>query len=127
MAELLADAAAWLGGQHKQHNSRSVTYRRGGESVALQATVGRTEYEQTDAEGVTTFSRIRDFLLTASDLDFGGGPVLPELGDVIEETQSGTTFTYAVLVDPSGEHFRWSDPFRTVLRIHTREIGEAEA
>ena len=39
MADLLADGAAWLAGQLKSHASQAVTYERGVDTVAVQATM----------------------------------------------------------------------------------------
>ncbi|MEX0702020.1 MAG: hypothetical protein WD069_07985 [Planctomycetales bacterium] len=102
MAELLADGAAWLAGTMKEHNARAVTYRRGASEVVLSATVGRTEFDQATEEGFETTYRVRDYLIPAADLVLDGAPVLPQAGDVIEETAGGITYWYRVLPDPSG-------------------------
>ena len=51
MTDLIGDALAWLAGRQKTHTSQSVTYRRDSETVAVAATIGRTEHEVTLESG----------------------------------------------------------------------------
>ena len=124
MPDLLQTGSDWLADQLKTHASRAVVYVRGAEQVAVQAVVGRTLLKLSDgAGGVRMEWTDRDFLIQAADLVLGGGPVLPQRGDVVRETVGTTTFVYEVMA-PSGEPpWRWSDVFRKVLRIHTKQIG----
>ncbi|HYD00775.1 MAG TPA: hypothetical protein VEB22_06060 [Phycisphaerales bacterium] len=126
MGDLLDRGSAFLERQRHQHLSRPVVYRRGGDSKELLATVGRTEFEQADSAGLIHRVESRDFLVRAEDLDFGAGPVLPRSGDKVRETEGGRTFVYEVNA-PGGAGgqppFRYSDPYRRTLRIHTKHIG----
>jgi hypothetical protein len=65
----------------------------------------------------------RDFLIHAADLILAGEPTLPERGDLIRETQGGRTFVYEVMAPGKEPPWRWSDVFRKVLRIHTKQIA----
>ena len=47
MPDLIANSQSWLAQQQKTHLARTVTYRRGGAWVDIDAMVGRWEYEQT--------------------------------------------------------------------------------
>ena len=49
--------------------------------------------------------------------------VLDERGDRIEETESGKKFTYEVMPLGTEPHWRYSDPHRKTLRIHTKHIS----
>jgi hypothetical protein len=48
---------------------------------------------------------------------------LPERGDVIRETQATRTFVYEVMAPGKEPPWRWSDVYRKLLRIHTKQIG----
>ncbi len=121
--DLLEKSAAWLQDQRTRHLSRTVTYLRGGDSVDLPATIGRTEFEQADEYGVVHRTQSRDFLVLAADLVLGGAPTLPQAGDRIRESVGDQTFLYEVMA-PAGEPpWRYSDPYRKALRIHTKFIG----
>lgn len=123
MTDLLQQGATFLDGQRHAHMTRVVVYVRGAESKEVHATVGRTEFEQADEVGLIHRTESRDFLVRAADLDFGSGPVLPRAGDRVRETQDGRTFVYEVNA-PGGEPpWRFSDPYRRVLRVHTTFTG----
>ena len=65
----------------------------------------------------------RDFLVLAADLVLAGKAELPRAGDRIRETDGGQIFLYEVMA-PGGEPpWRYSDPYRRALRIHTKFVG----
>jgi hypothetical protein len=123
MADMLADGETWLASQLKEHASQTVTYRRGGSSVVVQATIGRTEFESTSDDGATILvSRSRDFLVAASDLVLSGNEVVPQRGDTIEEVVGATTVVHEVAPPSSAvPAWEWSGALRNVRRIHTKE------
>ena len=125
--DLLDQASAWLDGKRKAHLSRPVTYQRGVESVAVQATVGRTVFELADAYGVVERTESRDFLVLAADLVLGGAAVLPERGDRIRETDGAKVYVYEVMAPGKEPHWRWSDDYRRTLRIHTKHVATEAA
>ena len=51
MGDLLDRGAAFLDAQRHQHLSRPVLYRRGTDEKEVQATIGKTEFEQADDHG----------------------------------------------------------------------------
>jgi hypothetical protein len=124
MPDLLQTGSDWLADQLKTHASRPLVYRRGAQQVAMQATVGRTLLKLDDGFGSVRMEWTdRDFLIHAADLVLGGSATLPERGDVIRETQGTTTFVYEVMAPGKEPPWRWSDVFRKVLRIHTKQVG----
>jgi hypothetical protein len=124
MPDLLRTGSDWLADQLKQHASRPVVYWRGAQQAAVQATVGRTLLKLDDGYGGVRMEWTdRDFLIHAADLVLGGTPALPERGDLIRETVGTTTFVYEVMAPGKEPAWRWSDVYRKVLRIHTKQVG----
>ena len=119
MADLLNDAVQWLAERLHAHASRQVTYSRGSDSVTLSATIGKTLFEVDRGGGVVEHSESRDFLVRAAELVLSGAPVLPQRGDRI--TDGG--LVYEVMAPGSEPHYRFADPYRTMLRIHTKQVN----
>jgi hypothetical protein len=127
MTDLLQTGSDWLADQLKTHASRLVVYRRGADEATVQATVGRTLLKLDDGYGGVRMEWTdRDFLIHAADLVLGGSPALPERGDLIRETQGAKTFVYEVMAPGKEPPWRWSDVYRKLLRIHTKQIGVEE-
>ncbi|MBA3707366.1 MAG: hypothetical protein H0W83_00935 [Planctomycetes bacterium] len=119
MSDLLGDGLAWLERQRTAFLTKSVTYRRGPREVAVRATVSRTVFEAVIAGGVVERVESRDFLIAAAELgDLG----LPQRGDLVVETGDGRAHHHEVLAPGREPHWRWSDPHRRVLRIHTKHL-----
>ena len=123
MADMLEQGASWLDNQRHQHMTRSVSYARGSSTVEVQATIGRTEFEQADEYGIVQKIESRDYLIRTSDLVLDGQSTLPKQGDQIREIDGETTFVYEVLSPGDEPVFRYSDPYRKALRIHTKHIA----
>ncbi len=124
MPDLLEQGLNWLDDQRDAHMTRSVTYERGAESVALNATIGRTQFEQVDRDGIVQRLEARDYLLRAAELVLAGQETLPKAGDRIKETDAGgVIFTCEVMPMGSEPPWRYSDPFRRTLRIHTKLVS----
>ena len=122
MADLLETGSNWLEDQRTKHATRSVTYQRGADSVLLQATIGRIVFEIDNGNGVLERIESRDFLVLAVNLVLLGSAVLPKRGDRIRETQGTVTYVYEVMAPGKEPEWRWSDPYRKTLRIHTKQI-----
>jgi hypothetical protein len=120
MANMIQDGISWLAGQLKTHASNQVIYKRGTNTVTVNATLGKTEFEVEHDSGVVDRVETRDYLINAADIDFGAGPVKPQRGDKIVEVLNGTTHTRTVSVPTQGQV--WShDGFEVKLRVHTWE------
>jgi hypothetical protein len=123
VTDLLAQGAAWLEDQRHKHLSRTVVYQRGAESVELAATIGSTQFEQADEYAAVRRTESRDYLVRAVDLVIAGEQALPKAGDRIRESEGGVTYVYEVMA-PGGEPpWRYSDPYRQTLRIHTKYVA----
>ena len=116
MADLLKQGSDWLEDQRHRHLSRTVTYRRGAVSVELSATVGRTTFEIDSGTGFLERIESRDYLV------LGGQATLPERGDLIVETDGSAVFSYEVTAPGTEPAWRYSDPYRKTLRIHTKLV-----
>jgi len=128
VADLLQTGSTWLEDQRHQHMTRPVTYLRGADSVQLQATVGKTVFDQQDQFGVIQRTESRDYLVRAADLVFvAGEQALPQVGDRIREPSGTGALVYEVMAPGasggSEPPFRYSDPERITLRIHTKFVG----
>ena len=122
MADLLEQSSTWLEEQRVQHMSRTVSYHRDAESVAVQATIGRTVFELDDGMGILEKIESRDFLILAADLALAGAATLPQRGDRIKETAGDKVYVYEVLAPGKEPHYRFSDPYRKTLRIHSKQV-----
>jgi hypothetical protein len=123
MSDLLKQGLMWLSQQRTNHMASPVQYQRAGQMpVQVQATVGRTDLDITDGAGASLQTHVVDFLILASDL---ADLYPPRRGDVILATGSGGDHEYEVLDLPGAGDgcWRWSDPYHTTLRIHTKDIG----
>jgi hypothetical protein len=126
MSDLLQQASNWLEDQRTRHAASTSQYVRGSRSVDLLATVGKTTFDVDDGYGVLVRYESRDFLILAADLVLDGLPLIPQRGDRIQETQGGTTFIYEVTAPGKEPCWRYSDPYRKTLRIHSKQIGAEE-
>jgi hypothetical protein len=127
MGDLLQQAASWLGDMRTAHLSHPVTYCRGEDSVEVAATVGRTVFEIDDGSGAVERFESRDFLIAASALVLDGTATLPRPGDKVKEPAGGKLVVYEVMAPGKEPCWRWSDPFRRTVRVHTKQVDEEDA
>lgn len=127
MSDLLQEGQAWLAGQLTTHASQSVVYVRGSEEVSVPATIGKTTFEHDDGMGTIIRTQVRDYLIDASSLVLAGSPVLPKAGDRIREIEGNRTYVYEAMAIAGEPCWRYSDPFRLKLRIHTKLVDEEVA
>jgi len=121
MPDMLAAGAAWMTGQLQAAAGTTVTYRRGTDTADVTATIGRSEFEAQDQNGVIERWESRDYLVPAADLPFGE----PERGDVIVETSGTIELQYEVASPRGVPVFRYGDAFRSIVRIHTKQTAGA--
>ncbi len=122
MTDMLQKGQEWLASKLTQHASRQVVYRRGELGAALQATIGKSMYDQDDGEGIVTRSQVRDFPHRYSLVLESIIGSLPRRGDTIVEIDGDHTFIFEVMALGGDPPWRYSDPFRLKLRIHTKQI-----
>jgi hypothetical protein len=118
MADLLGRASDWLESQRTRFATRLVIYQRGDQQADVAATVGKTVFDLDDGAGAVVIrEESRDYLILTADLPFG----LPERGDRIGEAQGGQTFIYEVVGPGHEPCWRYSDPNRKTVRVHTKQ------
>ena len=122
MPDLLETSSSWLDNQREQFMSRTVLYKRGAESVQVPATIGRTVFALDDGAGAILRTESRDYLIRAQHLVLSGVAELPKRGDQVHDVQDGVIFIYEVVGPGDEPHFRFSDPYRKTLRIHTKQV-----
>jgi len=119
VGDLLRQGGQWLEQTRTAHCSSQVTYRREAVELVVSATFGRTQYEVEDEYGLRVGAQVTDFLILAD-----------ELSSVFDEPQAGDVIVadgrlYEVMALSGQGHWRWSDPYRTTMRIHTKDTGQA--
>ena len=107
--------------------TRPVVYLRGASFVEVAATIGQTTFEQTDEFGGIQRLESRDFLIRTADLVLDAEAVLPKAGDRIRDAGGEKVFVYEVMAPGSEPPFRYSDPFRKALRVHTKHVATEDA
>jgi hypothetical protein len=125
MTNLLSTGSAWLASKLKSHASQDATYYfRGGATCSLSVTVGTSEFTRGRADDIVSEARVVDFLFEAADLLLNDEQVEPRAGDIIKTTHNGSESRFEV-VSPGGDEpaWRFSDPNRVRVRVHTREIS----
>lgn len=91
--------------------------RTGGGARTVRAVPGRTVFRSVNDVGAWIRIETRDFIVAAKELDEP-----PQAGDIVRFRGA----EYEVL-SPNGEPaWRWSDPYRTAYRIHTKHTGGEE-
>ena len=124
MGGLMERGMSWLAAKQRKYCGVPAVYvrmnRDGGEASRHAVTVVPA---RPAASGDLTVEPIRvnadefDFLITAADLPFD-----PRAEDRILVTRAGKTDAHAVLPRGDSPSWRWSDPQRTIRRIHTRLV-----
>ena len=123
MTDVLEQSSDWLQEMRTKHATRTVSYSCGPQSLEVLATIGRTVFESVDDHGLIVKTESRDFLVLTQDLVLGGEAVLPKSGDRIREAAGSVTLVYEVMA-PGGEPvWRYSDPYRKTIRIHTKLVA----
>jgi len=126
MSDLLQQGSNFLEDQRHKYMSRQVRYTRGVESILLNATIGRTVFEEQDQFGTIQRTESRDYLIRTDDLILFGEKSEPTVGDIVIESVNSVLFTYQVMSFASEPPFRFSDPERKTLRVHTKLINVLE-
>lgn len=94
-----------------------------GDVATIDAVPGRTTIDVEESEGTYQSFEDRDFLVLADSLVFDSQVAEVKAGARIEELDSDSQViaTYTARHRGGSKHFEYSDPYHTVVRIHTVE------
>jgi hypothetical protein len=122
VTDVLQTAATWLAKQRDANTTQMIVYRRAAQYIIISATFGQSLLKLTDGHGGVKIERTeRDLIVTATELDFGAGPVQPQRGDFADWTNpAGQTLRYEVMAPPNEPEYRRADPWGVTLRIHLK-------
>lgn len=124
MTNMLQAGIDWLSAQLQASASVSITYTRGATSIILDATPGATDWAAMSEYAVVNAWVSRDYIFPISELDTLTSPK-PQQGDRITEVgDDGVTRSYDVLAPSGAQPYRLMGPARTMVRVHTRLVGE---
>lgn len=126
MRDLLRLGSDWLSDKMRHRASSAIVYRRAASSLNLMATIGSSEFEVQDDTGFSTRVESRDYIFDRADFMIDGVETEPLLGDKIIEILDGDLTGgegYEVASLSGQPHWRWADPFRRRLRVHTKYVG----
>lgn len=126
---LLANGASWLAERMESENSQPVTYARGSKSVTINASFAKTEFSVSDQDAILHEINSHDFILRVDQMRFGIQPFEPVAGDRILVEMNDRTRIYEVTeyghsADGTALIFRWCDPYKKQIRVHTRFVRE---
>lgn len=116
MADLLGDGVEWLLDTLADHVSRTVIFRRASSSAEITVTLGRSEWEQQQADGSIIRIITRDYIYNGTEVpNFGQ----PQRGDEIVDADG----VYQILPTTGLQAARYLDTRQLGLRIHTKKKG----
>ena len=126
MADMISSGLSWLAGQLKTNVSQTVTYKRGIQSVSIQATFASQILRTSDGQGNSKIERPdADFVFTTADLNFGSGVVEPAAGDIVQVVFGAVTKQFKLMPMAGGSEpaWRYCDAYQIEVRCHTKFIG----
>ncbi len=113
--DLLSIGGGFLRDKLKAYASVEVTLIRGDQSIQVRATRGLNNWNAGGADQNIMEVQLRDFIMDASQFaEFG----LPREFDQIQDQDT----TYVLLPINGEQYYRFSDPGRTMIRVHSKAI-----
>lgn len=91
--------------------------------LEMPAAPGSQDFLVTDNETTSLAYKTYDWLVAAENYDFGAGQVEPADEDRITVVRGAKTEVYEVLREPGIKSWRFSDPYNTRYRIHTKLVS----
>jgi hypothetical protein len=121
MPDFLDTASAWLDTVCKEQISQTVVISSGAAvSGNVSATIGSTEFQQDNGEGILTTWQSRDYFIAVADYKLSGVVVAPEPGHLITEAAR----VYEVVSPGDEPCARYSDASQRTWRVHTKLISK---
>jgi hypothetical protein len=114
-----AEAALRMFRRLKEKDGIAATYTRGADSLPLTVVAGRTVFASNmDGAARVEFGEI-DLLIETADLTLGE----PARGDRIAVTLDGTAVTLELFHRSGEPPWRYSNPYRSVIRLHAKRVA----
>jgi hypothetical protein len=123
---MLQNGIGWLESALMANASVIVTYHRGNDSVSVNAVEGTTRTEESFDGAVSVRSKVLDFIIDSTLIDFGNGPTAPRVADRIRKTVSGEVLEFAVVELAGGSVTSPLDGRSKLIRVHTKFTGVVE-
>lgn len=102
-----------------------IVYRRGAVTQAMTATLGTSNFAQTDMQGVEVIYASQDFRIQVEELLLNGVAIIPDVNDEIDHVDKfGRTRTYKVLPMSNVPAYTWAEPEHIAYRVHTKDMTE---
>ncbi len=125
MADMLKTGLAFLTTQLTTHASQPIVYRRESDAATVQAVFGQ---KLLRIEGMAGDLRVEwtdmDFCIPTVDLVLCGEPIEPKEGDQVDILlDDGGTETFQVYRFGEDVAWRYADPHRSMVRVHTKLIN----
>ncbi|HBJ34219.1 MAG TPA: hypothetical protein DDZ51_05525 [Planctomycetaceae bacterium] len=125
--DLFTAGSRWMNAQLVAHASREILIndrlRNPTLVIDTVATIGKTEFEEVERDGVLTTHTSRDFIVSADSLvDDDGVAIVPQRGWII--TDPHNDHRYEVHAPAGQKPYRRSDTDHQRIRIHTRDLDD---
>jgi hypothetical protein len=122
---MLEEAQLWLEQQRHLNMTVPVAYQRGGgETIEMQATLGKSTFKSEDDYGRLIRTVSTDFLIRVQDLVIDDENVIPQAGDYIFYPRASETNSkvgvYEVTAINGQPPWRYSDVNNKTFRVHTK-------
>lgn len=122
MPGFLENAASWLDDTLAESDGETVSYSDGNNSISVTAVSGMTPVGMELGDGTIQTWLSHDFFIASEDLAVSGVEFEPAVGHHIKKTIRGREVTFRVTQASDGRCFRFTDPTRETMRVHTKEI-----
>jgi hypothetical protein len=97
----------------------AIVYTRGDNSVTLDATFGRTDFQAVEDGVIQIEHSDRDFIVPSASLILDEVLATPQKGDTIAVDNE----TFEVLAPKGAQVYRPCDPQGTLIRIHAKRVA----
>jgi hypothetical protein len=111
--------SAWLGSRLEALSGEPAKYRRGAADMEIVVVPCVRQSEDYGADGAVVVATEHDFKVDPTTLVIDSEVIKPQTGDLIIKTETQETFV--VVPDGTENCWRWTDQFKTRIRIHTVE------
>lgn len=118
--DILAEGLNMLATTRDAEMASPAVYRRvNGQTVTINVTPARTDWQEENTSGVVTARRSHDFITLTESLAIAGVKFEPATGDEVIVSRAGRTYTYRVIPGSGVPCFEYTSEQRYSVRIRT--------